>query len=232
MTKIIYKLTAAQEKLISVYQEKWRAIAQSTTPIDCHKAVTTIIDTYNLIGKKTPKVYIYDIPLAINQIIYDYQRQLNKVHVIQQKLNLLDKVKQIQLILLSTTLILILVTYILIAQLGKVENSIIIGLFWLLILNLLASALANFVTIFINFQLHRAIKKQSAKDCIAYQLNVQLSKQPLTEIANQLDAELLRSLQQEYGSLFDYINTQYMHTKARIAEIIPDWEYNLYIAPE
>ncbi len=56
------KLTPEQEALIPVYQEKWRAIALSTGPIDRSQAAETIKAAYAIIGKKAPEVIFCDRP--------------------------------------------------------------------------------------------------------------------------------------------------------------------------
>ena len=63
------KLTAAQEALIPVYQEKWRAIALSTGPINRSQAVETIKAAYAIIGKKAPEVIFGDRPYEAADII-------------------------------------------------------------------------------------------------------------------------------------------------------------------
>ena len=63
------KLTPAQEALIPVYQDKWRAIALSTGPIDRSQAAETIKAAYALIGKKAPEVVFCDRPYEAADII-------------------------------------------------------------------------------------------------------------------------------------------------------------------
>lgn len=63
------KLMPEQEALIPVYQEKWRAIALSTGPINRSQAVETIKAAYALIGKKAPEVIFGDRPYQAADII-------------------------------------------------------------------------------------------------------------------------------------------------------------------
>ncbi len=63
-TDVITELTSEQESLISVYQEKWRAIALSTEPIDRQKAAEAIESVYTAIGERKPKILFSDSPYA------------------------------------------------------------------------------------------------------------------------------------------------------------------------
>jgi hypothetical protein len=63
------KLTPEQEALIPVYQEKWRAIALSTGPINRSQAAETIKAAYAIIGKKAPEVIFGDRPYEAADII-------------------------------------------------------------------------------------------------------------------------------------------------------------------
>jgi len=66
----VKKLTPEQEVLIPVYQEKWRAIALSTGPINRSQAAETIKAAYAIIGKKAPEVIFCDRPYqAANTIV-------------------------------------------------------------------------------------------------------------------------------------------------------------------
>ncbi len=65
----VKKLTPAQEALIPVYQEKWRAIALSTGPINRSQAAETIKAAYAVMGKKAPKVIFGDRPYEAADII-------------------------------------------------------------------------------------------------------------------------------------------------------------------
>ncbi len=65
----VKKLMPEQEALIPVYQEKWRAIALSTGPINRSQAVETIKAAYAIIGKKAPEVIFCDRPYQAAAII-------------------------------------------------------------------------------------------------------------------------------------------------------------------
>ena len=65
----VKKLTPAQEALIPVYQEKWRAIALSTGPINRSQAAETIKAAYAIIGKKVPEIVFCDRPYEAADII-------------------------------------------------------------------------------------------------------------------------------------------------------------------
>ena len=73
------KLMPEQEALIPVYQEKWRAIALSTGPINRSQAAETIKAAYALIGKKAPEVVFCDRPYEAADLIisqFDNPRSL------------------------------------------------------------------------------------------------------------------------------------------------------------
>lgn len=59
---LIEKLTPEQEALISVYREKWRAIALSTERIDKEKAAEVVKAAYTAIGKQQPEIIFCDSP--------------------------------------------------------------------------------------------------------------------------------------------------------------------------
>ncbi|MEP0757783.1 DUF6745 domain-containing protein [Coleofasciculus sp. FACHB-T130] len=50
--------------MIPVYREKWRKIALSTEPIDRGKAAESVINAYDSIGKKAPKIIFSNSPYA------------------------------------------------------------------------------------------------------------------------------------------------------------------------
>lgn len=66
---IITELTSEQEALIPVYQDKWKAIALSTVPIDPQKASQAIVAAYADIGKPAPEIIFCASPYAVTQIL-------------------------------------------------------------------------------------------------------------------------------------------------------------------
>ncbi|WP_366516569.1 DUF6745 domain-containing protein [Microcoleus sp. PH2017_20_SFW_D_A] len=65
----VKKLTPAQEALIRVYRDKWKAIALSTGPIDRSQAAETITLAYRAIGKPAPEIIFCDRPYQAANII-------------------------------------------------------------------------------------------------------------------------------------------------------------------
>ncbi|AFZ13029.1 hypothetical protein Cri9333_2154 [Crinalium epipsammum PCC 9333] len=65
----IEKLTAEQEALIPLYQQKWRAIAISTEPINHQTATEAIKLTYAVIGLSEPEIIFCNNPYAAINII-------------------------------------------------------------------------------------------------------------------------------------------------------------------
>ena len=64
----ITALTSDQESSIASYQEKWRAIALSTEPINRDLVADAVKDTYEVLGKEAPKILFFDSPRAAIKI--------------------------------------------------------------------------------------------------------------------------------------------------------------------
>jgi hypothetical protein len=66
---MITELTTKQEALISVYREKWRAIALSTERINRQKAEVAIKAAYQLIGLQEPEIIFCDSPYEASRLL-------------------------------------------------------------------------------------------------------------------------------------------------------------------
>ncbi|MGK7904184.1 MAG: DUF6745 domain-containing protein [Hormoscilla sp.] len=72
---MITEITPAQEALIRVYREKWRAIALSTEPINRPQAAEAVKALYELCGRKEPQIFFCDSPFARIQIILNFKQR-------------------------------------------------------------------------------------------------------------------------------------------------------------
>lgn len=72
---MITEITPAQEALIGVYREKWRAIALSTEAIDRPKAAEAVKALYELCGRTEPRIFFCDSPFARIQIILNFKQR-------------------------------------------------------------------------------------------------------------------------------------------------------------
>lgn len=70
LTKIA-ELTPKQKALIPAYNQKWKAIALSTEPIDRHKATEAVKAAYTLIGKAEPEIVFFDSPYGALDTLID-----------------------------------------------------------------------------------------------------------------------------------------------------------------
>lgn len=69
MTTKINKLTPAQEALVPVYRDKWRAIALSTERINRQTSTNTVKIAYQILGQQEPKILFFDSPYqALKQL--------------------------------------------------------------------------------------------------------------------------------------------------------------------
>lgn len=81
---MIIQLTAEQEALIPVYQEKWRAIALSSEPVDYHTAKEVMTAAYAAMGSAEPTILFCDSPYeALKMIVSQPENQLGKFMVSQ-----------------------------------------------------------------------------------------------------------------------------------------------------
>ena len=61
---MIAELTPEQEKLIPVYQEKYKQAALCNKPIDRQKAADAVKAAYGEIGRKEPEIRFFDSPYS------------------------------------------------------------------------------------------------------------------------------------------------------------------------
>lgn len=71
----ITSLTPQQESSIPTYREKWREIERSTEPINPDRVQDAVKDTYEVLGKKAPKILFFDSPRPAIQIANSVQQQ-------------------------------------------------------------------------------------------------------------------------------------------------------------
>ena len=70
---MIKELTLEQEKLIPVYQEKYKQAALCTEPIDRQKAADAVKAAYGEIGRKEPEIRFFDSPYSALTFILSSQ---------------------------------------------------------------------------------------------------------------------------------------------------------------
>ena len=70
---MITELTPEQEKLIPVYQEKYKQAALCNKPIDSQKAADAIKASYAAAGKKEPEIRFFDSPYSALTFILSSQ---------------------------------------------------------------------------------------------------------------------------------------------------------------
>lgn len=64
LEKNIRGIESEQQALISVYQDKWKAIARSTNRINREKVAKGVKSAYVVLGQEEPKIHFFDSPNA------------------------------------------------------------------------------------------------------------------------------------------------------------------------
>ncbi|MEG4114908.1 MULTISPECIES: DUF6745 domain-containing protein [unclassified Microcoleus] len=87
---MIEKLTPEQEKLILVYDEKWRKLIYSTAPIDREKAAKAVKQAYLGIDEKEPEIIFCSSPYEGANLVLGYERAINQLYE-EFGVNLVDR---------------------------------------------------------------------------------------------------------------------------------------------